>query len=133
MSSTPLICSSIGAATVSAMTLGLAPGYWACTSTDGGTTSGYSPVESFVRAMRPPRKITADNTAAKIGRSIKNLDMFMTVSSSGRCRGTRSGGHLHHRGLHDFVGLGALHAVDDDAFIGLQAGRDDAQAIVDAA
>src|SRR3546814_1099309 len=42
MSSTPLIDSSSGAATVSAMTLGLAPGYCARTTTVGGTTSGRS-------------------------------------------------------------------------------------------
>jgi hypothetical protein len=42
MFSTPLIASSSGVATVSAITLGLAPGYCARTTTDGGTTSGYS-------------------------------------------------------------------------------------------
>src|SRR4029453_18036059 len=42
MLSTPLICSSSGVATDSDSTFGLAPGYTACTTTDGGTTSGYS-------------------------------------------------------------------------------------------
>ena len=46
MPSTPLICSSIGVATVSAITFGLAPGYCARTTTDGGTTSGYSEIGS---------------------------------------------------------------------------------------
>ena len=42
MFSTPLIASSSGVATVSAITFGLAPGYTARTCTVGGTTSGYS-------------------------------------------------------------------------------------------
>jgi len=41
MSSTPLTSCSIGVATVSAMTSGGAPGYEACTTIVGGTTSGY--------------------------------------------------------------------------------------------
>src|SRR3546814_5671349 len=46
MSSTPLIASSSGVATVSAITFGLAPGYTVRTTTDGGTTFGYSPIGS---------------------------------------------------------------------------------------
>ncbi len=42
MSSTPLICCSMGAATVSEMVCAEAPGYCAVTTTVGGTTSGYS-------------------------------------------------------------------------------------------
>src|SRR5207248_11271267 len=41
MLSTPLTCCSIGAATVSATTWALAPGYDAETSTVGGAISGY--------------------------------------------------------------------------------------------
>ena len=44
MFSVPLICSSSGVATVSAMVAGLAPGNCAVTTTDGGTTSGYSEI-----------------------------------------------------------------------------------------
>src|SRR5690242_18948970 len=40
-SSTPLMACSSGAAPVSAMTTGLAPGYEADTTTEGGATSGY--------------------------------------------------------------------------------------------
>src|SRR5882672_8003136 len=77
MPSTPLICSSIGVATVSAMTFGFAPGYCARTTTDGGTTSGYSEIGMARSASRPATKISTDMTPAKIGRSMKNFDRFM--------------------------------------------------------
>src|SRR5215217_3081712 len=77
MPSTPLICSSIGVATVSAITFGLAPGYCAETTTDGGTTSGYSEIGIARNASSPATKIRTDSTPAKIGRSMKNLDTFM--------------------------------------------------------
>jgi hypothetical protein len=79
MSSTPLMDSSSGEATVSAMTLGLAPGYWARTTTDGGTTSGYSEMGSWNMASKPASKTRMDNTPAKIGRSMKNFEIFMNV------------------------------------------------------
>src|SRR5204862_366819 len=41
MFSTPLTCCSIGAATVSATTWALAPGYWQVTMTVGGAIGGY--------------------------------------------------------------------------------------------
>src|ERR1700716_38082 len=78
MPSTPLICSSIGVDTVSAMTLGLAPGYCARTTTVGGATSGYSEIGSAGSDSSPATKITVDSTPAKIGRSMKNLEKFMT-------------------------------------------------------
>src|SRR5258708_11810326 len=80
MPSTPLICSSIGVATVSAMTFGLAPGYCARTRTVGGATSGYSEIGSAGTDSSPARKISMDRTPAKIGRSIKNLEKFMASS-----------------------------------------------------
>src|ERR1700753_3170086 len=80
MPSTPLIASSIGVATVSAITLGLAPGYWARTTTEGGTTSGYSEIGITGSASAPIRKIRIDRTPAKIGRSMKNLDRVMAFS-----------------------------------------------------
>jgi hypothetical protein len=85
MSSTPLIASSSGVATVSAMTCGFAPGYWARTTTDGGTTSGYSATGRPRTAIRPARKISSERTPAKMGRSMKNLDRFMAIS----CRRAR--------------------------------------------
>ena len=76
MSSTPLICSSRGDATVSPMVSGLAPGKTARTSTVGGTTSGYSLMGSTRSDRRPPTVMTIEITQAKIGRSMKNREMF---------------------------------------------------------
>src|SRR3546814_8003873 len=84
MSSTPLIASSSGVATVSAITFGLAPGYTVRTTTDGGTTFGYSPIGSSGIEIRPAAKITIDSTAAKTGRSMKNLEKSMVGSLRGR-------------------------------------------------
>src|SRR4051812_18503999 len=84
MFSAPLICSSSGVATVSAMTLGLAPGNWAFTMTDGGTTSGYSEIGNWNIAIKPARKMATEITPAKIGRSIKNLDRFIGASLNDR-------------------------------------------------
>src|SRR5258705_7546254 len=78
MPSTPLICSSMGVDTVSAMTLGLAPGYCARTTTVGGATSGYSEIGSTGSDSSPATKISVDSTPAKIGLSMKNLEKFMT-------------------------------------------------------
>src|SRR5688500_6656168 len=82
MFSTPLICSSIGVATDSAITFGLAPGYCARTATIGGVTSGYSEIGSAGSDNRPATKISAERTPAKIGRSMKNFEKFMAVSQS---------------------------------------------------
>src|SRR5690554_2086808 len=76
MSSTPLIASSSGVATVSEITLGLAPGYTVRTTTEGGTTSGYSLIGRIGIAIRPAAKITIESTAAKIGRSMKKWENF---------------------------------------------------------
>src|SRR4030095_6839676 len=83
MSSTPLIASSSGVATVSAMTFGLAPGYTVRTTTEGGTTSGYSLIGSSGIAISPAAKITIESTAAKIGRSMKNFEKSIVYA----CRG----------------------------------------------
>src|SRR5262245_28498558 len=83
MPSTPLIASSSGVATVSAMTFGLAPGYTVRTTTEGGTTSGYSPIGSNGIAINPAAKITIESTAAKIGRSMKNFEKSIWVTCSG--------------------------------------------------
>ena len=53
MFSTPTTCCSIGAATVSAITLAFAPGYLAVTWTVGGEISGYSAIGSNAAAMTP--------------------------------------------------------------------------------
>src|SRR5689334_5572322 len=82
MPSTPLTCCSMGAATVSATTLALAPGYDADTSTVGGVISGYWAIGSVISAMPPPRVMTIDSTEAKIGRLIKNLENTILVRGS---------------------------------------------------
>ena len=71
MFSTPLIASSSGEATVSAMTFGFAPGYCARTTTAGGATSGYSDTGSCHSAIAPARNTRIDSTPARIGRSTK--------------------------------------------------------------
>src|SRR5579862_3656118 len=92
MFSVPLICSSSGEATVSAITLGLAPGNCAFTTTVGGTTSGYSEIGSWNSVTAPARKMSSEITPAKIGRSMKNLDRFMASTPEER----------------EFFGVGAL-------------------------
>src|ERR1700678_331295 len=93
MPSTPLIACSSGLATVSAMTVRFATGYFAFTITVGGTTSGYSLIGSCGNAIRPARKIRAESTPAKIGRLMKNCESFMIsmhhVKGNGRLGNTR--------------------------------------------
>src|SRR5882672_1949881 len=68
MSSTPLIACSNGEATVSAITVGFAPGYVARTTMVGGTTWGYSLMGRPGSAMSPTNRMSADSIAAKIRR-----------------------------------------------------------------
>src|SRR5207244_11729419 len=65
---------SIGAATVLATSLALAPGYAADTSTVGGAISGYWAIGSVNNAMLPPSVMTMDSTEAKIGRLMKKRE-----------------------------------------------------------
>src|SRR5580658_7644815 len=74
MFSTPLTCCSMGAATVSATTWALAPGYEQSTDTLGGETCGYCAIGSATSDSPPASVITIDKTAAKIGRSIKKRE-----------------------------------------------------------
>src|SRR5262245_45557229 len=137
MFSTPLIASSIGVATVSAMTFGLAPGKFARTTTCGGATSGYSEIGITRMARRPARKISTDSTPAKIGRSIKNLDRFI-LFSEGRLSRSAIGGvglRLRPRIHRDLLRCDqrarpyALQSVDDDVLAWLQPGPDDPHAV----
>src|SRR5579883_2910022 len=80
MFSTPFTCCSMGAATVSATTWALAPGYEADTSTVGGVISGYWATGSVNSAMLPARTMTIDRTDAKIGRWMKNRENTTTAS-----------------------------------------------------
>src|SRR5258708_6116163 len=95
MSSTPLIASSRGEATVSAMTLGLAPGNWARTITDVGMISGYSAKGSLKIEIRPASRMMIDRTPAKMGRSMKNFEIFMIRLGTGKLGLRRVGGGRH--------------------------------------
>jgi hypothetical protein len=45
---------------------------------DGGATLGYWATGNWLMAMTPKRMISKETTQAKIGRSIKNLDIIKT-------------------------------------------------------
>src|SRR6266436_1744531 len=78
MPSTPLTCCSIGAATVSATTWALAPGYWIVTATAGGVIGGYCAMGRANSAISPVRVMKMDSTAAKIGRSMKKREIMQS-------------------------------------------------------
>src|SRR3954452_5251385 len=81
MSSTPFTSYSMGEATVSATTWALDPGQMADTWTVGGATSGYWATGSPNRATTPTMTRTIDNTAAKIGRSMKTWEIMGVCAS----------------------------------------------------
>src|SRR6185503_7113677 len=94
MFSTPFTSCSIGAATVSATTFALAPGYVAVICTVGGTTSGYCAIGSPFSATRPMMTMTIDSTVANTGRSTKkraNIDRPQD-SALGAAAGAAGGG-----------------------------------------
>src|SRR5947207_15806259 len=80
MFSTPFTCCSIGAATVSATTCALAPGYTAETSTVGGVISGYCAIGSPNSATLPASVTMIDSTEAKIGRLMKKRENTWVLS-----------------------------------------------------
>ncbi|MGT2500118.1 hypothetical protein ACVOMS_03245 [Bradyrhizobium guangxiense] len=49
------------------------------TTTEGGTTSGYSEIGIANSEISPARKISTERTPAKIGRSMKNFERFMVL------------------------------------------------------
>src|SRR5213075_1964145 len=123
----PLICSSNGVATVSAMVWGLAPGNCAVTTTEGGTTSGYSEIGNRVMAIRPARKIMTEITPAKIGRSMKNFDRFTfdpsrSFSVFDSCL---VGRRLHILRRDRCAGGQFLQAIQDHPVTGFETGQDD--------
>src|SRR5580658_4296519 len=118
MFSTPLICSSSGVATVLATVSGLAPGNSAVTTTEGGTTSGYSEIGNCSIEIRPARKMATEITPAKIGRSMKKRDRDMTSPSP--TTGSVAGGVLICRLRRDqSAGRQSLQMVKDHPFTGL--------------
>src|SRR6476619_6995007 len=79
-----MTCCSIGAATVSATTFELAPGYVQLTCTVGGVISGYCATGTMKTAMLPASVMMTEITAAKIGRLMKNFATRLPL-----LRGTR--------------------------------------------
>ena len=68
---------------------GATSSYAARTTTDGGTTSGYSLTGSLKSAMPPAIRMNADSTEAKTGRSMKKLENFMTITYPCKRQGDR--------------------------------------------
>src|SRR3984957_5028490 len=121
--------------TVSAMVFGDAPGYWPLTTTVGGTISGYSLMGSTGIARIPAAVMRIASTVAKIGRSMKNDEMFIgrALRGAGRsrrgARNGRVGAHGHRLRRHGDAGMYALGTVHDDDVSGLQALANDAQSV----
>src|SRR5258708_29033527 len=126
--------------TVSAMVFGDAPGYWPLTTTVGGTISGYSLIGSTGIANIPAAVMMMASTVAKIGRSMKNDEMFIgraTLRGLGRC-GRRTdrgcvGAHGHRLRRHGEARMRTLGAVHHDDVSRLQALANDAQPVDHAA
>src|SRR3954453_10945117 len=95
MFSTPTICCSIGAATVSATTLALAPGYWQVTETVGGVISGYWATGSLTTDTSPASVMTMEITDARMGRLMKTLESTAVLRE---LSGTRAGSPARFRG-----------------------------------
>src|SRR6266404_2437869 len=110
-----------------------APGNWPLTTMVGGTTSGYSLIGRIGSATRPTMKMTTARTVAKIGRSMKNEEIFMGVSSNlasrGRVTYSRRGLHRYDLGRHGGAGAHALQASDDNLVAGRQSIADNAHAV----
>src|ERR1700677_2175790 len=122
--------------TVSAMVFGDAPGYWPLTPTVGGTISGYSLIGRFGIASKPATVIKIARTVAKIGRSMKNEEIFMQVLRCGRragCGGRRVGPHVYALWRNRDSRVHALRAVHDDHIAGFKPLAHDAQAVNHAA
>src|SRR5262249_26256495 len=125
MPSTPLTCCSIGAATVSATTTALPPGYEQETCTVGGEISGYWATGRLRRASVPVSVMTSDSTTAKIGRSMQKRESIGRVLSVLRFPGRLRRRHGHRLGINDQVGPDLLQHADHHAIVRLQTLIDD--------
>src|ERR1700742_5309881 len=119
--------------TVSAMVFGEAPGYWPLTTTVGGTISGYSLIGRLGIASKPATVIKIARTVAKIGRSMKNEEIFIVRAlgcgrRAGRS-GRRVGTHVYALRRNRNSRVHALRAIDDDYIAGLEALAHDAQPV----
>src|ERR1700678_419836 len=124
MWSMPLTCCSIGAATVSATTRALAPGYWIDTCTPGGEISGYCATGNVKSASAHARAMAIDSAVAKIGGSMKNR-VSMSASHGGRFE--RRHRRLLCRHLH--VRPELLDRPHGDPIVRCQAARDRAETV----
>src|ERR1700683_325921 len=75
MPGTPLTACSIGAATASAKTWALAPGYEIEIDTPGGVMRGYCASGRNRSAIAPISVVRTASTVAKIGRSMKKWEI----------------------------------------------------------
>src|SRR5437764_14659396 len=131
MFSTPLICCSIGVATVAATISALAPGYWPVTLMIGGAISGYCATGSRENETAPTITKMTDTTAAKIGRSMKKCEMRIDPPLSLRlCLGAAGWRRLCFLGG-DFLARTHPHqSIDDDAVVGGNAILEHAQLVL---
>src|SRR5580658_4077037 len=109
------------------MVFGEAPGYWPLTTTVGGTISGYSLMGSPGIDRRPATVRRIASTEAKIGRSMKNEEIFMAALRHALRRRVAAHGHPLRR--HGEAGVHALRTVHDDDIARLQALAHDAQTV----
>src|SRR6185437_9589913 len=137
MFSTPLICCSIGVATVEATTSALAPGYCPDTVMTGGAISGYCATGRRENDTAPRITKTIETTAAKIGRSMKKWEMrigarLSAVRSVLDLRAARlvagPRGIMILLRAHLLADVRAHEAVDDHLVVRRDAGFDDPQA-----
>src|SRR5712672_3294169 len=101
--------------------------------TVGGTTSGYSLIGNSGIAIAPATKITIDSTAAKIGRSMKNLEK---KSKNGSPYGLRLGPRAHRNQVGFNLGVRCedlLETGDYDLVVRIEAGLHDPQTVMDSA
>ena len=117
--------------TVSAIVFGEAPGYCPLTTTVGGTISGYSLIGSSGIATRPATTMMIEITDAKIGRSMKKEEMFMSAQATSAVAASGIGAApiVHHlrRDLH--ARAHALQSADHDDVARLQTLAHDAQSV----
>src|SRR5258708_16074804 len=100
--------------------------------TVGGTTSGYSLIGNSGIEITPATKITIDSTAAKIGRSMKNLEKCKDASPYGLRLGP--GAHRNRVGFDPGVRCeDLLETGDNDLLVRIEAGLHHPQAVMHSA
>src|SRR5215510_3123520 len=115
MSSTPLICCSIGVATDCSIVTASAPVYVVLTMICGGTISGNCDTGSPAIATSPAITVTMAITIATTGRLMKSLEIILSASIFFR-------GRLW---IDDHAGFDSLNALDYDSLPRFQSLFDD--------